>query len=854
MALPNQLIPEEEKTIEWAEACINAIERGYNDQNDRKERVELSRRIYNGTIHQDEYQYLTTREGGKDKNGNPNKFRMPAKVRHIPIIRPMLNMLESINRSRPLVFRAFANDEESIKKKEDLIYKEYITRISTRANQKMMALQQQQQLIAQQAQLLQQQQEQEGGLNETDQTQLAEIKSGLAFAQQVIDANISITSEEIDEINKYFKYSYKSMEEEQAEKIVSFLLKTKKLENVFNMGFKEKLITDEEYYFCDWEPGMRDPVFRKVHPENLTYSIDEEVEYIGQSSWIAEVQEMSLPHIIDEFPELTEDQIKIIQTYAGGSYYQHGRAISNLEGTDLEGNAINETSFNNHYTGSNYNIRVTRVYWKSPTRIWMKRTPNKHQKGKYFTHFISHAEAQKHKQKKKSNAKLIPLYRTDLWGGVKIGDAVYTRVGKRPVQLRKNDQKSDVDLPYIGFLRNRYNEPHSMVWQSRDLQELYNIIHYHIELWVALAGVKGVIFDRSQKPTGISNAEWMMQVKQGIMEIETVKPGDKRRQSQFNQHGATYDHTISPAIQYLISINEQIRALAGEVIGITRARMGQTQRYDQVGTTEMSNQQSSVATEYLHQEHEELKAMALSRMVNLCKLAWRKGKKGKFVLGDMGQHTLNITKEHPLKGDFQIYIDSGGKHMEALRNLRQLSMDGYQKGKYNIAQLARLYDIDSIQQLEKQLQHWEDVAIQKAQMNEQQKMEQMAQIEQQKQQMEAQITMMVEQEKNKMKNLELELKRQELGLKAQELQIRAENDKLRIESDIAMKKMDISAEASVEMSYLKQKDEMDRINAKLKEIELMIKSNTESAKLSSSGDSGGGKSKVKIKDDNKTRK
>jgi hypothetical protein len=123
----------------------------------------------------------------------------------------------------------------------------------------------------------------------------------------------------------------------------------------------------------------------------------------------------------------------------------------------------------------------------------------------------------------------------------------------------------------------------------------------------------------------------------------------------------------------------------------------------------------------------------------------------------------------------------------------------------------------------------------------------------QKQQMEAQLQQQIEREKNQMKGMELELKKQELALKERELYINAQMDKLKIESDMANKRYDTDTEAGVEMSYLQQKDQIDKINAQLKQIELML-SNTRETRKINLDEMSSGRDKVKIKDDSKTRK
>src|SRR5690606_23876800 len=98
---------------------------------------------------------------------------------------------------------------------------------------------------------------------------------------------------------------------------------------------------------------------------------------------------------------------------------------------------------------------------------------------------------------------------------------------------------------FIGFSNNRFNKAYSPVWETKDIQELYNILHFQEELLISLSGVKGTVVDISQLPSGMSMTEVMYYKKNGLLPIETLFPGGKPKRTSFNQF-SNYDDSVSP--------------------------------------------------------------------------------------------------------------------------------------------------------------------------------------------------------------------------------------------------------------------------------------------------------------------
>ena len=83
---------------------------------------------------------------------------------------------------------------------------------------------------------------------------------------------------------------------------------------------------------------------------------------------------------------------------------------------------------------------------------------------------------------------------------------------------------------------------------------MYNIVHYHIELTLARAGGKAVVYDVSQLPTniGMDMQSVMYHLKtDGIIPINSQMEGQEA--SRFNQF-QQIDFTLSNSVRQLIEL------------------------------------------------------------------------------------------------------------------------------------------------------------------------------------------------------------------------------------------------------------------------------------------------------------
>lgn len=800
MGLPEQVIPETKKDQTWAKKCVRAIIDMADASDSQKEKDKFCHDLYNGIQDESTYNYLT----------RVGDYEFPAKIRFVPLLRPRLDRLRSEESRRPMQYRVVATDEMSLTKKLDRKTKGILDVMMKNALTKVEEIRSQRQQLQQAMQMTQGSQQDQQGV----EMEMAQLQGMLRNGDVLLGKNEALTREDIAHIEHYYSYEDKDLTEILMQKGMKYLMQEYYLKDIFSTGFDEKLKTDKEIYKIDWKPGMEDPTIRIVNPLGFYYSHDEDVRWIGECQWVMEETFMTINQIIDEFkydpgftPDIAEKLSKRNIDYSAtrGYYNRNYNYLnpSNIDGCDPSAKGL--------YAGSEdlgARIRVCFVEWSSPRELKFKRSPNKYMPGVKYTHWMDDNDVLREYDEVEVS------YINDIWEGVLIDQDIFLRMRKKPVQLRSVDRYGKVENSYIGKAYNyTTRSPYSIVWAAKDLQIMYNLIHYHKELWIALAGVKGFIMDKSQLPKGMSPAEWQYQKKMGTAWIESLPKNPMDPKPTFNQF-QVFDDTLPQSIKTLIDILTHLEDLCGTVTGVSRQNLGDVAPTDQVGTNQMSIQQSSLVTEILHHDHEQVRQKAMERMLNLCRIAWKKGKKAQFAGDDFSQHLLDIPEGAISNADYKVYVNDSGKEMQNLNQIRSAAMMAFQKGGLSLSQFTKTYSVDSIIETEKMLERYEELAAKRASEN----LEQQKQAQMEAAQMEQQFEMMMQQQQQQFESVEYELKKAELQLQKEEIGVKIKQ----IETQAATKQMDTAAKRTTDLQFLEQEKKEAIMDYNLELLKLQL--------------------------------
>jgi len=797
MGLPSQNIPEKEKDFNWGKSCVTSIIKMVGNSYLLKMKDKFCFDMYNGVFNEADYDYLR----------KVDSYEYPAKIRFIPLLRPKADLLRSQEIQRPFKFRPYTVDQTSVEQKSDAVTREVLGVIK---NKMMMKLQlitsakEQLEQVRGQIDQMQQQAQQEG--KQIPPQQMAAMKQAqneLDLAMSPLSSEQILSQAELEKIDTYYKYTHRDFLEVIGENSLNYMIAKYRIRDMFNRGFEDKMCTDKEYYYAHYHPGDPDPVVRRVNPLNFYYSNDEESTWVGDAEWTMEERYMTLNQIIDEFKfDIKEEHMEILKKKF--FYYYDASRFAFYPNTFQYGNPADYNTDNcfgtSLYAGTmdlSNKIRVCYATWKSTRELKFKQSPNKYIPDMPFTHWMNDDDDAPRKEET-----LVARYVNDIWEGVAIDSNIFLRIQKMPYQLREIDTYGKVSNPYIGWAHNNIERrPYSLIWAAKDIQILYNLIHYHKELWLALSGVKGFIMDKSQMPDGMSMQEWLYQRKLGMGWIQSVREG-LTRQPTYNQF-QSFDDSISPAIQYLTGILSHLEELASNIMGVSRQRLGAMNNSDGKGTSEMAISQSALVTEIIFHQHDQVKRRVLERTLNLCRLAWKGGKRGQYVIGEMAQAILNVPEGALNSAQFEVWMDDNGKQERLITDLRQVAAQQYGKGAVTLNQLVHFFTLDNLKDLEHTLEKYGDLAEQKAG----QAFESQQQADAAKDKANADLQIMLEKIKAGYQNADIEIQQKKLDLDSMKFKEETRLREMEITTRSSDSRYTTDEKASVDLKYLESENQ-----------------------------------------------
>ena len=510
-----------------------------------------------------------------------------------------------------------------------------------------------------------------------------------------------------EDIETYMKYNYREMIEETAQDGLEYISNRYNLKDIFKEGFRDLLVTAKEFYKVNIQNG--DPYVRRIDPRNLVFDDSFHSDYLDDASWVGEERWMSVNEINDEYKDglTTEDLMeldKMRNLYKGSDLNNYN---SSFEWIDV-----------GH--GKETRVRVVSAEWKSLRAMKFKLSENKYDPSRPFRKMV------KDTYRKRKGETVETKWVDDIWEATMIGGKILVNARRRDNQVRSVDDPGKTPLSYVGCIKGHTtSNPVSLVDLLDNIQMLYNIVVYQIELAMARSGGKAVVYDVSQLPTnvGMDMQQVLYHLKtDGIIPINSKDEGNQMQTfNQFQQ----IDFTLSQSVQQLINLKVMLEEMAGQISGVTKQREGAVGEYEYVGNVQRSVVQSSTITESWFYTHGEVKQRVLQRLCNLMKIAWAGGKKAGMILGDGAYKFLNVMPDIALQ-DFGIYVGDSGKDDSMKQVVQQLAQASLQAGTIDLLGVIKVLKADTMTEAEKVLEQ----AMSEVQKQQQQSMEEQMQAQQ----------------------------------------------------------------------------------------------------------------------------
>jgi hypothetical protein len=497
-----------------------------------------------------------------------------------------------------------------------------------------------------------------------------------AIGMPIPDENVG--QEVPEDIETFKKKKFRNAIEEMVHVGLTYCIQKWDLKQTFKRGFYDLAICGKEFYQTYIKNG--DPYVERVDPRVMIYDVDIDKENIKDSKYVGKENWYTVNEIIDQYGhKLTDEKINKLEELQSNN-------LQGLEnGTDIWDNYSNDES-------SNLKVRVAHVQWKSIRMINHKVSENPYDPENPFLKKV----ADDYKPKK--GEKIIKKPITDIRQATKIGHDILIDWGRKPNQIRYEENYSNTDFDYFGFIRNNFNGTTlSVVDTLKNIQILYNITMYQIELAMSRAGGKAIVYDVSQKPKNIPLEDVFYHAKNtGLILINNKAEG--MQSNSFNQFQQV-DFTLSQSVSQMVNLKLMLEETADKLTGISAARSGVQKSGDLVGVTERNVMQSTLITAPLFDGHYNLVGDVLQNLAGQMKFAW--GKEGRManIFGDMGMQTFKIDKSIALD-EYGIFVENSGKEVQRKQQMMGLMERFSSTGAVDPASIMKAVNAESSSEVE----------------------------------------------------------------------------------------------------------------------------------------------------------
>ena len=354
-------------------------------------------------------------------------------------------------------------------------------------------------------------------------------------------------------------------------------------------------------------------------------------------------------------------------------------------------------------------------------------------------------------------------YRIDRYEGIRIAEDIYLNVGKAEhvTRTQTNPLQASLKLNGITF-DDRGKKPYSLVLLTADLQDKYNILHFHRDTLIANSGVRGDHLDIATLPTELGNSlperiHKYITYKKGGLAIHNTAQAGADGAGAYNTQYAGFDDTIPftaiQAIDYAIKSTEQT---VSYITGVFQEALGSYSEKDAVSNVQTGIKLSAIVTKQYFFMLNGVITSLLIDAINSCKITFKKGFVGSLILGNKLQKIFTIAPEHFSFTDYDIHLVDLGKHTQDLETIKGIVLELVKSGTTDVDILLDLVDSKSLTSAKSSV----GAAIKRAREENnqlQQATQQLEQLQQQAQQSEQELSKFqkeVETLRNKSKEIE----------------------------------------------------------------------------------------------------
>lgn len=611
LSLPDQTIPESQKTEEWHMSHITqyasfSLSHSYNDE---KTNMLKYFRAYNCELNEEEQKKIKSITC-------PNGTDLGVEYIVYPLIQNKIEQVVGEYLLRPIRRKAYVID----KKSKNAKFEEKLKMVS----------------------------------EEIMRDLTKKMQDDLGFEPETENPQVDLPAD----IEEFFEKDFKMLAEEVADNLLALFLDVRKEKQKLPQLFIDYCITDRCHGILDKKHGHT--TLRKVHPLDADYDIDpykvvqDNHEYFFENYYLTENE------IYNSFTLTTKQKEEVKEMFNALTQPQEG---------DQDSEALGVTSkYDGWYQTSNKvnRLRIVNAMWKSRKRVSIKISENKKTKEKVYRKLKDETEIRKKDTVKHIDGEMPRFC-------IMIGPNICLDYGLMEQRYSSKENPYECKLPVLSIIRdNTTGTSHikSVAAKLYQLQEIASEILFEIRLALKSAGNSRVlVYDAAQTPKAFSKGGYenglnrvMHHIKRDkLMIINSAEK--KSNKHTFNQF-TSLDLSQKGAIQDLFNGLAIIEDLAAKFVGISPEREGQIGQYQTATGTDKAIRGSTARTEIIYTPFDQFVQSVLEAVLLKAKHDYEEGEVIQYIFGEMKTKFMKIYKDF-FDSDFGLYLSDGRKDKEA---------------------------------------------------------------------------------------------------------------------------------------------------------------------------------------------
>lgn len=495
---------------------------------------------------------------------------------------------------------------------------------------------------------------------------LNKIKSELHLRKLLIDegkfkeSEKKLTTQFLDKLRLEYNESWQASFEQSAQDVVTRLIDELELQLNFAEHLKDLLIAGQTFNRTFVREIGDDPSYWRCDPRDLYYEPNPDSDWIQDSRRIVYRRQMHPTQVIHELGHLMTEEDKEAVAEAIRGYFVSRYSIEAVFAETSYGENI---PINTH--SPKYQADLIDVYHVE----WIATNPVQGD-----TDAVNNVEFKGKNIKNKR-------HRKDRYEGtyIDVGTGIYIGMGKSKYIERSNSNPYDCKLTYNGVLLKKdkvgvrysttgntiYQDPYSFILSTKDLSDMYDIVHMQSIQLFSVARPGGVFIPIETLPEyfGKDATERLMKVA-GFQKSFSVLPISLSQEGNtigepgsvpFNNYGSYPSNVDSGLFQAYQAFLAFLNNSADSMLGLNPRMKGEMEERDGKATTLNAVQQGELFTKQLFRVHSAFIRKTLTQLVNQTKICYKDGFLGAVVLGNKSRVFSLDPLTHSI-ADYNIYI------------------------------------------------------------------------------------------------------------------------------------------------------------------------------------------------------